>query len=317
MFDKTNPLSIIKTMKKVLQILQGHKHFIIWTICYIFVLWAILHYIFGFCIFNLAHWHRVAHSQLRGFVGFVFGAVILAAPLIYISTSALIIRNKKPLITIPLPKLPKIWNTKQPEAPAPETTETTETTEKTQDDTPELDTHIPPEIRAAFIRAKNHPLDITINQPESDTAEDTVNTDNTELPLPPDFDITFDSDQNSDNVPTFTDFNFDDTPDSTSDITEYLHNKNIEFEIIDDIIVTKTHAIATHEDSDFWVTDNENWFASGKTKPSPILSVKTIAEQHNIKPILYLAETNIMDIETLIPQWESDGITVITDISDL
>ena len=301
-------------MKKALQILQDHKHFITWTICYLFVLWAILHYMFGFSIFNLAHWHRLTHSQLRGFVGFVFGAIILASPLIYISTSALIIRNKKPLISIPLPKLPKLWKTKEAETPAPEKTEPEESN---QDTTPELDEHIPPEIRAAFIRAKNHPLDITINQPESDTTEDTVNTEDTALPLPPDFDITFDSEPNSDNVPTFTDFNFDDTPDKTSDLTEYLHNKNIEFEIIDDIIVTKTHAIATHDDSDFWVTDNENWFATGKTKASPITTVKTIASQHNVTPVLYLAATNIMDIETLIPQWESDGITVITDISDL
>lgn len=269
---------------------------------------------FGFSIFNFAHWHRLTHSQLRGFVGFVFGAIILASPLIYISTSALIIRNKKPLISIPLPKLPKLWKTKEAETPAPEKTEPEESN---QDTTPELDEHIPPEIRAAFIRAKNHPLDITINQPESDTTEDTVNTEDTALPLPPDFDITFDSEPNSDSVPTFTDFNFDDTPDNTSDLTEYLHNKNIEFEIIDDIIVTKTHAIATHDDSDFWVTDNENWFATGKTKASPITTVKTIASQHNVTPVLYLAATNIMDIETLIPQWESDGITVITEISEL
>ena len=301
-------------MKKILQILQDHKYFIAWTICYLFVLWAILHYIFGFSIFNLAQWHRLTHSQLRGFVGFVFGSIVLAAPLIYISTSTLIIRNKKPLITIPLPKLPKLWETKEAEAPAPEKTETKE---KKQDDTPELDANIPPEIRAAFIRAKNHPLDIKIELLESDTTQDTVNAEDTALPLPSDFDIAFDSEQDSDTVPTFTDFNFDDTPDNTSDITEYLSNKNIEFEIIDDIIVTKTHAIATHDDSDFWVTDDKNWFATGKTKPSPTLAVKTIAEQHNVTPVLYLSETNIMDIETLIPQWESDGITVITDINDL
>ena len=30
-----------------------------------------------------------------------------------------------------------------------------------------------------------------------------------------------------------------------------------------------------------------------------------------------VAEQNIMDIEALIPQWESDGITVITDINNL
>lgn len=304
-------------MKNALKFLQEHKYFIVWTVCYTFVLWIIFQYIFGFNIFSLSYWNRLAHSRLHGFVGFVFGAFIVSAPLIYISTSTLIIRNKKPLITIPLPKIPKFWETKKVETPAPEKTETEETK---QDNTSELDENIPPEIRAAFIRAKNHPLNITIEQSESDTIEDNVTADDTTLPLPPDFDITFDSEKTTDSIPTFTDFLFDtdqDTTNNTSDITEYLNNKNIEFETIDDIIVTKTHAIATHDDSDFWVTDNENWFATGKTKPSPILAVKTIAEQHNVTPVLYLAETNIMDIETLIPQWESDDIIVITDINKL
>jgi hypothetical protein len=96
-----------------------------------------------------------------------------------------------------------------------------------------------------------------------------------------------------------------------------LDKTNTEYSIVEDIIVTKTHAIVTHNDSDFWVVDNENWFANGKTKPSPILAVKSVAEQHNVKPVLYLAEQNIMDIETLIPQWESDDITIITDINNL
>ena len=301
-------------MKKILKSLSDHKHFIIWTICYIFVLWAVLYYMFGFCIFNNAQWHRLAHSQLYGFVGFVFGAIIFAAIPLYVSTSALIIRTKKPLITIPLPKWLKICNEKKSDTPEPQPD-----TEQKPDE-PELDPSIPPEIRSAFIRARKHPLDIQINlsTPESESDTDTMSDEI--LPLPSDFDISFDtnSEQNNDVIPTFTDFNFGDTTDTnTSDVIEYLNQTNTEYTVIDDIIVTKTHAIAVHDDSDFWVCDNEQWFATGKSKPSPVLAVKSVAEQNNVKPVLYLAETNIMDIDTLTAQWESDGISVITDINNL
>lgn len=303
-------------MKQIQKFLQDHKYFITWTICYLFVLWAILNYMFGFSIFSIHQWHRLANSRLHGFVGFVFGTLLFTALPIYISTSILIIRKKEPLIKIPLPKIPSFFKKKEPAAPAPETKETKD------EDSSELDSNIPPEIRAAFIRAKKHPLDIKINAPDSNSTEDTVNIDDTALPLPTDFDISFDSEKSSDNVPTFTDFSFDDKDENNTDtnsskVTEYLNDTNTEYSIIDDIIVTKNHAIVTHDDSDFWVVDNENWFASGKTKPSPILAVKSVAEQHNVKPVLYLAEQNIMDIEALIPQWESDGITVITDINNL
>lgn len=303
-------------MKQIQKFLQDHKHFITWTICYLFVLWALLYYIFGFSIFNMTQWHRLTNSSLHGFVGFVFGAVLFTALPIYISTSTLIIRNKKPLITIPLPKIPLFSKGKEQASPAPETKDIK------SDDTPELDSNIPPEIRAAFIRAKKHPLDIKINLSDSNSTEDSINIDDTALPLPADFDISFDSEQSSDNIPTFTDFSFDDKDENNTDtnsstVTEHLDKTNTEYSIVKDIVVTKTHAIVTHNDSDFWVVDNENWFASGKTKPSPILAVKSVAEQHNVKPVLYLAEQNIMDIETLIPQWESDGITVITDINNL
>ncbi len=272
---------------------------------------------FGFSIFNTSQWHRLTHSRLHGFIGFVFGTIIFAAPLIYISTSLLIIRNKKPLITIPLPKLPDCIKSKKTETPVIDPI--TETKSETKDETTEQNENIPPEIRAAFIRAKNHPLDIKIKPLNTQNTDNNSDISDTTLPLPTDFDIEPESQTDSETIPTFTDFNFDtNEPETTkSYITEYLNNKNIEFEIIDDIIVTKTHAIATHDDSDFWVVDNENWFATGKTKPSPITTIKTIASQHNVTPVLYLAETNIMDIETLIPQWESDGIQIITDIEAL
>lgn len=302
-------------MNKAVKLLQDHKYFIAWTICYLFVLWAILYYIFGFCIFSAHQWHRLANAQLHGFVGFVFGACIFAALPIYISTSALIIRNKKPLITIPVPKLPRI--VKQEKTPVAEPESKPEP--DTKNETPELNENIPPEIRAAFINAKNHPLNIQIqNSPESDSATDTIDSFEPTLPLPADFDIPFDTNTTSTSIPTFTDFNFDtDNNQTTSAVTQHLNQTNTEYDIIADIILTKTHAIAVHDDPDFWVADNDNWFATGKTKPSPISAVKSVAEQNNVTPVLCLTETNIMDIDTLIPQWESDGIKIITDISEI
>lgn len=297
-------------MKKILKSLQEHKHFITWTICYVFVLWAVLYYMFGFCIFNSTQWHRLAHAQLHGFVGFVFGAIIFAAIPLYISTSILIIRNKKPLLTIPLPKFNKETKSESSDKQQSET--------KSDSDEPTLAENIPPEIRSAFIRATKHPLDIKINLPDSESATDTDTTSDTLLPLPSDFDITLDTEQDDTTVPTFTDFNFGNTTDTnTSDVIKYLNNTDTDYTIINDIIITDKHAIAVHDDADFWVCDNEQWFATGKSKPSPILAVKSAAEQNNVKPVLYLSETNIMDIDTLIPQWESDGVTVITDINNL
>ena len=189
---------------------------------------------------------------------------------------------------------------------------------KSDSDEPTLAENIPPEIRSAFIRATKHPLDIKINLPDSESATDTDTTSDTLLPLPSDFDITLDTEQDDTTVPTFTDFNFGNTTDTnTSDVIKYLNNTDTDYTIINDIIITDKHAIAVHDDADFWVCDNEQWFATGKSKPSPILAVKSAAEQNNVKPVLYLSETNIMDIDTLIPQWELDGISVITDINNL
>ena len=224
-------------MNKIQAFFQNHKYFITWTICYLFVLWAILNYMFGFSIFSIHQWHRLANSRLHGFVGFVFGTLLFTALPIYISTSILIIRKKEPLIKIPLPKIPSFFKKKEPTSPAPETKESKETT---PDNTPELDSNIPQEIRAAFIRAKNHPLDIKINLSESNSTNDTVNIEDTALPLPPDFDISFDSEESPDKIPTFTDFNFDENTETnnTSSIIEHLNNTNTKYDIIDDIIIT-------------------------------------------------------------------------------
>ena len=90
-----------------------------------------------------------------------------------------------------------------------------------------------------------------------------------------------------------------------------------DFTTTNDIIITDKHAIIAHTDNDFWVTDPDNWFATGKTRPSPIASVIAMANEHKVTPVLYLGAQNILDLETLIPEWESNGIKVITDLSEI
>lgn len=312
-------------MKNIYKILQNKRYFITWTICYIFVLWAILYFLFNFSIFNLSQWNRLIHAQLTGFAGFVFGLLILAAGPLYVATSVLIIKKNKPLITIPVPKIPQII--KKPEIkPEPKQDTTPDTTQPA----PAPDRDLPLEIKPMFARAKLHPLNITIKKsPETPTPD--ANTHIDTIPLPNDFDISFDDtdydtddDINNEASPVFTTLNFDDDESENElicninkKLLNHLDDKSVSYTTHDDIVITPDMAIITHDDADFWVTDNDNWFATGKTKTSPIQTVKSIAEQHNVKPVIYLAEQNIMDIDTLIPQWESDGITVITNLTEL
>ena len=129
-------------------------------------------------------------------------------------------------------------------------------------------------------------------------------------------------------MPTFTEINFDEpdaTPDTdtqtdtndNSELIKYLTENNKAYSTDDNIVITDTHAIITHSDPDFWVADTDNWFAAGRVCPSPIIAVQNAATQHNRTPVIYLATKNIMDIDKLIPEWQSAGITVITDLSDI
>ena len=67
--------------------------------------------------------------------------------------------------------------------------------------------------------------------------------------------------------------------------------------------------IATYvfDDTDFWVTDNDHWFATGKQIESPI---RLLLDADADKRVLVLESRNIMDLESLIPIWESKGIII-------
>ena len=304
-------------MKFINIFLKGFKSFAIWTAGYIFVLWAILKFLFNFSIFSTVHWHHLAHIRLHGFSGLVFGAIIFAAIPLYIASCALVIKKNQLLLEIPSPKWIKKINitklfgaqSKTSEAPTPESNTAPEPAQEPEDDMSE----IPLEMHAAFKRAKLHPLKIvkqTKNNSNTEAAEPANTTD--ALPLPSDFDIQMDEafDEEPISIPTFSDITFgEDDEDDTEDNETSPESPNI--------TITKTHAIVTHSDPDFFVADDDNWFATGKILPSPIAAVQKAAQEHNVKPVIHLAQTNILDLETLIEKWESDGITVITDLSQL
>lgn len=319
-------------MKNILKTLAAHKYAIIWSVCYIAMMWAVLKFLFNFDMFSIHYWQHLLHAQLRGFPGFVFGIFILAALPLYIATATLIIRTKKPLFTISVPGFMKtIWSRMQPtliNPPTPETPkeEKKEETQPTIQD--ELPTELPSELRTAYIHTRmriapeqrsafNQPTvtaqeapQLITNIPEPEIQE---------IPLPTDFNLTpvDGSEFTPDNfanipAPTFTDITFEDESKNVDPISEHLNAKNIAFEIIDDIIITDKYAIASHTDNDFWVCDEDYWFATGKQKESPIAKISKVARERNLSPVLYLGSENILNIDTMRKTWESSGITVIT-----
>lgn len=342
-------------MNKIVTFFRTHKYAFIWTACYICMTWAILYFMFNFSIFSAPQWRHLMRAELHGFAGFVFGILVLAALPLYVATTTLVIRTKKPLITIPIPKI-KIPKLIKP-TPAPATTPAPVT--KAESETPslgpdeidaptEMPKDMPAELRHAFIRARNNVgrlqtssfNSVTSPIPQPELASKQISD---AFPLPTDFDL--DESDNTPNdiaipefstMPTFTEINFDDNinddtptedsgrsespPDNTCDnstLIEYLTQNNRKFSIDGNIVITDTRAIITHSDDDFWVADTENWFAAGRVQPSPIIAVQDTAHKHNCTPVIYLESTNIMDIEKLKLEWESSGITVITDLSEL
>lgn len=333
-------------MNKILDFFKTNKYALIWTACYITLMWGILLGLFNFDIFSKAQWIRLLHAELRGFPGFVFGLLMLAALPLYAATTAIIIRTKKPLFTIPLPKFlqPVAKEKKEPEAEP----------EKKEEHEEEKDTFpqgLPAELRAPFLRARStinrsfikSNFDISnvteLQQKNEEPVKETIAATQAagELPLPTDFNFESENLSEEDfSVPNFTpvfqEIDFDnegkEAPSSPTvfkaeqsekqkELINLLINKGQEVTIDDDLIITQNVIIAIHDDSDFWIADNEDWFAAGKRKQSPIKKLLEKTSANKQTPVLYLAETNIMDLENRCIEWEKTGIKIIKQISDL
>lgn len=328
-------------MNKVFDFFRRIRPAFIWTICYVFIMWAILYWLFNFNMFSGTQWQILAHAELRGFPGFVFGILILASLPLYIATTVITIRQGAPIVKLALPKfMQPVPADKQKSADKDTASSKSENAPDNQPAVPELPAGLPPEMRPMYIRTRtgiNHSMqqqtNFGISNPSAaatqtvpptsapDIAPDTTTAG--ELPMPNDFD--FNAGTSDFTAPTFTpmftDLDFDVAPDTApnenAEISDYLTAHDIKFETENDLIITDTAVIASHTDSDFWVADEETWFASGRQKPSPIAALHNIAAQKHLPPILYLAQTNIMDIDARRAKWESDGIRVITTPDDL
>lgn len=324
-------------MKSLLGFLQSNKYVIIWTLCYFFIVWAIMLWMFNFDIFSVAQWHILAHAKLRGFPGFVFGLMILATLPLYVATTVIIYRTKKPLFSLPLSKFigPVFTEEEKPDKP----NETEKAEQET--DTPEtkpFPAEMPAELRAAFIKARSNlefkPIksnfDISnVISANASKSPDNITDQDAEanvFPLPSDFDFDDNSQESSyesalpNFTPVFQDINFDNEPEEETPQQKILNQLNSDGKkarIEDNLILTNESAIVVHDDSDFWIADEDAWFAAGKQKKSPVLNVLEKSKQLNLQPVLYLAQTNIMDLESRKQDWEKQGIKIVFDTTEL
>lgn len=289
----------------------------------------------------------------------------------YIATTAVIVRTQKPLITVNIKPVIKIFAAIIPHpvpaqaqtaamatqtdaapqiAAAPAATKQPDTKPASGDEFPNA---MPSELRGAFIRARQNAdlftpstytkpaaTPVTQSFPTHDTTPTAPTTSDTgEMPLPTDFDAPADSDLVPvAAMPTFTDINFgddNDDNDKKSDTTEntatpapatdgdnnrvmdYLTQHGATPRRDGDLIIANDIVIATHDDPDFWIADPENWFATGKQIASPITQLIKASAQNGLRPVLYLAQTNIMDLDTCRAEWKKMGVTTITDLSEL
>ena len=249
--------------------------------------------------------------------------------------------NEPDIETAPAPE------TKTESESTPETETKSETDFTTTESKPDpVPSTVPAEMRVAYERARDNTAyaqksvfdlsNITpkTTQPIVETPSNA--TTESEMPIPTDFDIN-DTENIINDVPVFTDLDLDiddddeiketesesqtqnvQTTTGNNDIvTKYLTEHSTPYTVENDVVITDKFAIVSHTDSDFWVADNESWFAAGKIRRSPIASVIESATAHNVTPVLYLGSDNIMDIDELCPQWERNGVRVISDLKDL
>lgn len=317
-------------MKKIIEFLKANILIVKWTIAYIFVLWAILWYLFRFDIFSGTYWWKFSHAHFHNFIGFVFCLIIYSAIPIYIAVSAIIYRTKKPVFTIPFYDKIAERITKIFEKPAPEQEIEPEPEQPTEiEQQSEYPEDLPNELKFPFKRVKEKMIYLGTQSIFAKAATDSKNT-TTEtqvepesFPIPTDFDIGDSLPDTS--VPTFTEINFDTPAQSASEqenktenaVTKYFDKNNIAFETYEDFIITTTQIIYVHSDSDFWIMDNDSWFAAGKQIDSPIPTMLTLAHGNNLTPILYLESTNIMDLDGTIKTLTDQGITVIQTTDEL
>lgn len=198
-------MSKIHYVKKMTGSVKSFWRIFIWSIFYIFAVWAILFFVFKFNIFNWWDWGRLFHAQIHSFAGFAFGILLLAAVPLYIATVTIIVRTHKPLFEVPnfIRKIfkAKIFTEKPSESEPTQPVEMPRLEVNVEEE--KLPENIPAELRGAFIHNRKHenfyrikaeqnyPNNIqkNTNKKASEKLEEEGEIE-TDFPLPTDFDLT-------------------------------------------------------------------------------------------------------------------------------
>ena len=318
-------------MKKIIDFIKSNILIVKWTAWYFFTLWLILRFVFNFDMFNAHYWWKFFHATLHGFGGFVFGMLVYAAIPVYIATTMIIYRKKELIITIPFVDKAFEYISKffVKQKPAETTTEPETIEQESEQSTqPEFPNDMPTEMRVPYLRAKNN---MSLNgavsvynktQTPQTNNKETIAENESAFPIPTDFDISESLDTDEDtSIPMFHDISFDE-PEQKPEIlenntTKYFASKNIEFETYKQFVATEKYVIYEHNDNDFWVMDENVWFAAGQQIESPINELIELGKQNGLIPVLYLYSQNIMDIESTCEQFENLGVRVIKSLDEL
>ncbi len=278
------------------------KHIALWTGWYFVASYLIFLILFGFDILHISDWLKIPSHTLHGFSGFSFAAALIAWLPIWFAGYKTIVKTGKPLFARAEKK-----DEKKDDAPADESPKEKPIV---------FPAGLPEEMRVPYSRlirgqlsrgATDYQIIENPIKPATLPAENIPNADEvSSMALPENFDL--DADEES-TVPVFKELNWEDNnsdlPTSTkSEVAIEVHNG-------------KKFAIVTHDDSDFWIADGDNWFATGKQKTSPVATVIAAARAENAIPVLLLKSENIMDLADLREQWNADGVKIITDLSEL
>ena len=277
-------------------------------------------------MFSRVYWWKFFHAHLRGFVGFVFGALVYSIIPIYIASVSVIYRTKEPIIKIPL--IDKISEYIKSKFAKPEPEPVAEEENQTSETKPEFEypSDMPREMRALFKRTKERMIlsgktGLTTIYQSKQNNTTPAEPENKSFPIPTDFDISDSlNDETDDNIPTFKEINFDE-PTKTSEpdnaMIKYLHDKNIDFDVYKDFIITNKYLIYVHNDPDFWIIDDDNWFAAGKQIESPVATMLEMIKDEPITPVIYFESTNVLDFDGTVETLRNHGITVITAPTEL
>ena len=333
-------------MKKLVDFFKSNILVVKWTLGYFIFFWILLKFLFNFNMLSVNQWWKFFHATLHGFGGFVFGVIIYSMIPIYLATTLITYRKQTMVISFPFvekakdffEKIKKLFLRPAPTAVIEQQTPEPEKTEP--DKTPEYPTDMPRELYIPYLRAKqNQPLIGAVSTFNQETKhpkkQETNDNQNESFPIPSDFDISdepFDTNTSNEpfssgDFPVFKDINFDapiekntseDKPGKLiNSTTKYFDAHNIEYETYHDFVATEKYVIYDHNDGDFWILDDDTWFASKKSIESPISELLDLAKQNDLIPVLVLESQNIMDLPGTCERFESQGIRVVKKLEEL